>query len=98
MWAQNEQKNTQNKFIEGKIRIDIIVETDKQYQEMVEVSDNIIFQLKQRDYWLSSVIIICQLIKWHDEFYTTTLEDVVCVSSYPMLESMCFDPGFLMEF
>ena len=59
MWAQNEQKNTQNKFIEGKIRIDIIVETDKQYQEMVEVSDNIIFQLKQRDDWLSSVIIIC---------------------------------------
>ena len=57
------------------------VDTDQKYQENVEAASNMLCQLKQ----------IYQLNKGHEEMAIPDLEEVLHVSSYPLLESMDFD-------
>ena len=68
-------------MIEVDVRIEMTVDTDQKYQEKVEAAANIIFQLKQ----------IYQLKKGHYDMDIPSVEEVLNVSSYPMLESMGFD-------
>ena len=56
------------------------VDTNQQYQEKVESAANMLCQLKQRD----------QPNKGHDEMSIPAVEEVVRVSSYPLLEYMGF--------
>ena len=43
------------------------VEIDQQYQEIVEATANILFQLKQRDEWVAISVFFFQLNKDNDE-------------------------------
>ena len=51
------------------------VDTNQKYQEKVESPDNILCQPKQRDH----------INKEHDDMYIPYAEEVLYVSSYPML-------------
>ena len=51
------------------------VDTDQKYQENVEASANIIFQLKQRDH----------INKGNENMAMSAVEEVFHVSSYPLL-------------
>ena len=57
------------------------VDTDQKYQEKVEAAANILCQPKQ----------IYHINKGHDEVAIPSVEEFYHVSSYPLLESMCFD-------
>ena len=57
------------------------VDTDQKHQEKIEAASNMICQLKQ----------IYQLNKGHAKMYILSVEEVLHVSSYPMLEPMVFD-------
>ena len=57
------------------------MDTDQNYQENFEAAANMLFQLKQRD----------QINKVNDEMDIPPVEEVVCVYSYPLLESIGFD-------
>ena len=48
---------------------------------------------KKRDDRTAIVIILCHIKKWHAELDIPAVEEVVHVSSYPMMESMGFDTG-----
>ena len=52
-----------------------------------------VFQMNQRDDWLSISIIIFHIKKVRGSLAITAMEEVVHVSSYPVLEYMCFDTG-----
>ena len=69
------------------------VETNQQYQETVELYANVIFQLKQRYDKLSIYIVLCQIKKLRNDMDLPDVEDLVHVSSYPILEYMGFDTG-----
>ena len=57
-------------MIEGDIRREMTVDTDKKYQEKVEAAAKILYQLKQ----------IYHLNKWHDKMDIPDIEEVFCVS------------------
>ena len=57
------------------------VDKYQKYQEKVEVAANMLCQQKQRD----------KVNKRHEEMAIPAVEEVLSVSSYPILESMGFD-------
>ena len=57
------------------------VDTDQKYQEKFEAAANMIYQMKQRD----------QLNKGHGDMPIPDVEEVLNVSSYPLLEYIGFD-------
>ena len=73
--TQKEQENTQNNVIEVNIRRDMTVDIDQKYQEKVEAAAKMLCQLKQR----------YQLNKGHNEMAIPAVEEVLHVSSYPLL-------------
>ena len=73
--------NTKNNMIEGYIRRKMTVDTNQKYQEKVETAANMLCQLKQRD----------QLNKGHGDMDIPAVEEVLNVSSYPLLEYVGFD-------
>ena len=73
--TQNEQENTYNNVIEGDMRREMTVDTDQNQQGEVEASANMLCQLKQR----------VRLNKGHEETDIPYVEEVLHVSSYPML-------------
>ena len=60
---------------------------DQKYQEKFEASDNMIFQLKQRN----------QFNKGHEKMTITAVEEVSHVYIYPLLETMGFDADIFYE-
>ena len=72
-------------MIEGDIRREMNVDTDQKYQETVEAAVDMIFQLKQRD---------C-INKGHNKMAIPYVEEVLHVSSYPLLVSILM--GFTLN-
>ena len=68
-------------MIEVNIRRDITVDTDQKYQEEVGAAAKILCQLKQR----------YQLNKGHAYIAIPYVEEVLHVSSQPLIESIGFD-------
>ena len=62
-------------MIEGDIRREATVDIDQQYQEKVEAAANMLCQMKQRDH----------TNKGHDEMDIPAVEEVLNVSSYPLI-------------
>ena len=69
------------------------VDTDQQYQEIVEAASNMICQLRQKYDRLVITINICQINEGHDYLDIPAVEEVAHMSSCPILESMDFDIG-----
>ena len=67
-------------MIEGDIRRDMTVDNDQKYQEKFEAAAKMLFQLKQIDH----------LNKVHGDMAIPSVEKVLHVSSYPLLEPMGF--------
>ena len=74
-------------MIEGDIRREMTVDTGQKYQEKFEAASKMLCQLKQID----------RLNKWNDYMDIPAVEEVLHVSSYPLLESMVLALIFLME-
>ena len=79
--TKNKHENTQNNVIEGDIKRETTVDTDQKYQEKVEASTNMLCKLKKIDH----------LNRFHNNMDVPDVEEVLHVSSYPLLESMGFD-------
>ena len=74
------------------------VETDEQYQEIVEAYFNTVCQLKQIYDLLYISIILCRLKKGHYNMAIPDVEEAFHVSSYTILVSMGFDTGISYGF
>ena len=61
--THNELKNTNRYLIEAEIRRDMTIETEPQYQEMVEAAANILYQQKQVYYQIYISAVIFQIKK-----------------------------------
>ena len=63
------------------------VDTYQKYQENVEAASNMLCQMKQR----------YQIVKGGDEIAIPSMEEVLHVSIYPLLDSMGFDTDIYDE-